>query len=290
MTVYDNLTAIPAGVATGRQSVFIGVVSAILMFLIFYVLTLSCGVLAKKGAIPISAGILAGVAPGDRLFFGRYPQNRPYEPEPVLWRVLNVKEGKAYMLAEELLDNRIFDKHTSEWKDSELRKWMNGEFLNKVFAPEEQARLVEIHGDKVLCPSKTEILKYTDEITEKRNGEEGEEYIVYPDRLAYPTELAVSRGAYADPETGTGLWWLRTSGQTINYEYDANDPNLFDDRIWQIFLTEHRDFSYQKQEEKTIFTKLIVGRKGEIEQKNPGFTGICVRPVIALTLPDAEPQ
>ena len=53
-----TLFAIPAGVATGRQSVFIGVVSAILMFLIFYVLTISCGVLAKKGVIPISAGIL----------------------------------------------------------------------------------------------------------------------------------------------------------------------------------------------------------------------------------------
>lgn len=53
-----TLFAIPAGVATGRQSVFIGVVSAILMFLVFYVLTISCGVMAKKGVIPIPAGIL----------------------------------------------------------------------------------------------------------------------------------------------------------------------------------------------------------------------------------------
>lgn len=57
--VVITLFAIPAGVATGRQSVFVGVVSAILMFLVFYVLTITCGVLAKKGAIPIWAGILA---------------------------------------------------------------------------------------------------------------------------------------------------------------------------------------------------------------------------------------
>ncbi len=56
--VVITLFAIPAGVATGRQSVFIGVVSAILMFLVFYVLTISCGVLAKKGVLPIWAGIL----------------------------------------------------------------------------------------------------------------------------------------------------------------------------------------------------------------------------------------
>ena len=53
-----TLFAIPAGVATGRQSVFVGVVSAILMFLVFYVLTITCGVMAKKGVIPIYAGIL----------------------------------------------------------------------------------------------------------------------------------------------------------------------------------------------------------------------------------------
>lgn len=57
--VVITLFAIPAGVATGRQSVFIGVVSAILMFLVFYVLTITCGVFAKKGLIPVWAGILA---------------------------------------------------------------------------------------------------------------------------------------------------------------------------------------------------------------------------------------
>ena len=56
--VVITLFAIPAGVATGRQSVFVGVVSAILMFLVFYVLTITCGVMAKKGVIPIYAGIL----------------------------------------------------------------------------------------------------------------------------------------------------------------------------------------------------------------------------------------
>lgn len=56
--VVITLFAIPAGVATGRQSVFVGVVSAILMFLVFYVLTITCGVFAKKGVIPVWAGIV----------------------------------------------------------------------------------------------------------------------------------------------------------------------------------------------------------------------------------------
>jgi lipopolysaccharide export LptBFGC system permease protein LptF len=54
-----TLFAIPAGVATGRQSVFVGVVSAIGMFFSFYALTLICGGLAKKDLIPVGVGVLA---------------------------------------------------------------------------------------------------------------------------------------------------------------------------------------------------------------------------------------
>ena len=44
-----TLFAIPAGVATGRQSVFKGIVSALVMFFLFYVLTVGCMVLSRIG-------------------------------------------------------------------------------------------------------------------------------------------------------------------------------------------------------------------------------------------------
>jgi len=47
-----TLFAIPAGVATGRQSVFKGVLIAIAMFFGFYATSLSCMVLAKNAIIP----------------------------------------------------------------------------------------------------------------------------------------------------------------------------------------------------------------------------------------------
>lgn len=52
------LFAVPAGVATGRQSVFVGVVTAILLFLAFYALNMLCNVMAKKGELPIYVGVL----------------------------------------------------------------------------------------------------------------------------------------------------------------------------------------------------------------------------------------
>lgn len=47
-----TLFAIPAGVATGRQSVFKGVIAAVAMFFAFYALAIGCMVLAKHGHVP----------------------------------------------------------------------------------------------------------------------------------------------------------------------------------------------------------------------------------------------
>ena len=51
-----TLFAIPAGVATGRQSVFKGVILAIAMFFGFYTASLGCMVLVKNGLMPVLLG------------------------------------------------------------------------------------------------------------------------------------------------------------------------------------------------------------------------------------------
>ena len=55
-----------AGVATGRQSVFKGIVGALLMFFSFYATTIGCLVLSRLGYLP---AILAAFLP-DVLFLG----------------------------------------------------------------------------------------------------------------------------------------------------------------------------------------------------------------------------
>lgn len=57
-----TLFAIPAGVATGRQSVFKGVVTALGMFFAFYALTIGCMVLANCALLPpLIAAILPDI-------------------------------------------------------------------------------------------------------------------------------------------------------------------------------------------------------------------------------------
>lgn len=71
--VIITLFSIPAGIATGRQSVFKGILSALVMFFAFYGLTIGLMILAKRGTMPpVAAAVLPDVvfaAVGGRLFW-----------------------------------------------------------------------------------------------------------------------------------------------------------------------------------------------------------------------------
>ena len=68
-----TLFAIPAGIATGRQSVFKGIISALALFFAFYALVIGCMALAKKAVLPptVAAALpyLVFTAVGIRMFW-----------------------------------------------------------------------------------------------------------------------------------------------------------------------------------------------------------------------------
>lgn len=47
-----------------------------------------------------------GITVGDHIMFGNYPQNNGNDPEPVEWRVLEIKDGKALVISEYLLSRK----------------------------------------------------------------------------------------------------------------------------------------------------------------------------------------
>jgi len=67
--VVITLFAIPAGVATGRQSVFRGVLMAIGLFFFFYAATYACLFFCKRGALPTELVMLAAWLP-NMVFLG----------------------------------------------------------------------------------------------------------------------------------------------------------------------------------------------------------------------------
>lgn len=86
---------------------------------------------------------------GDYLVFGRFDQdgNRYNELQPLDWQVLEVKDGKAWIISRYGLAVRIFHKAVPfpTWAESQMRRYLNGEFLDTTFTPEELACIEMTH-------------------------------------------------------------------------------------------------------------------------------------------------
>lgn len=191
-------------------------------FVCFFLLFLMCfstGAAAFAEAADASAAPLTIPTPkaGDVIEFGHYEQDNNLEngKEPIEWFVLEVKDGKAWLMTKYCIEVVIFypQRVPMYWGKSDLRAWMNGDFLQEAFSAEEQAliqtTIVENdnpHGmkgagadteDKVYLLSKSEVLRFFPEMA---------------DRVAYPTEYARAQGATLSSETGSCRWWTRTPG------------------------------------------------------------------------------
>lgn len=97
------------------------------------------------------------------IYFGRYPQSRCVEVnpsnktisigeemfllEPIKWRVLKKCENKALLFSEYILDTQIFNKDTNEYEISNIRNWLNNDFLDIAFTKEEQEEILRTHQE-----------------------------------------------------------------------------------------------------------------------------------------------
>lgn len=79
----------------------------------------------------------------DCIYFGEYKQD--ISKKPIEWRVLSVGGDEALLLADNGLDYKCFSNGvSSKWENSELRKWLNGQFYSEAFNAEECTAIKEV--------------------------------------------------------------------------------------------------------------------------------------------------
>ena len=131
--------------------------------------------------------------------FGSYPQTASGQVQPIEWQVLAKENNKMLVISRYGLETRRFDSSSDNWKNSEIRQWLNNEFYNKVFTDQEKKSVnlsnLSYFGtaDNVFLLGKEEAGKYFAD-DEKRKCE--------------PTEYAKKNGA--DVRNGYIWWWLRS--------------------------------------------------------------------------------
>ncbi|WP_044973327.1 DUF6273 domain-containing protein [Ruminococcus sp. HUN007] len=79
-----------------------------------------------------------------------------FEGKRIKWKVLRKDNASLYAITTESLCNRKFDRNSNNWSNSEIRKWLNGDFYNSSFTADEKEKIITVNNDNVTLLSKEE--------------------------------------------------------------------------------------------------------------------------------------
>lgn len=131
--------------------------------------------------------------PGTSYFLGEYEQAPIYEDEklvgwekkPIEWIPVDKKDGKYLLVTKDVIDYLPLGSEKSyvHWSQSELRRWLNNEFYERVFSEDEKTVLCEFTDEELGTTDKVFLLSVE------------ETHLLYGDGLyIFGTEYADHKG------------------------------------------------------------------------------------------------
>ncbi len=155
--------------------------------------------------------------------------------EPLLWQILDEREGKAWLLADRCIDSQAYREVVWEnsYVKSSIRAWLNREFIEAAFNERER----EAIGCEWIVNNMEDVDVMDGEIpgsdTHDRihllSVEEASERIPQGERQSTATDYARCQGIYVNPENGHSLWWLRSPYYSIDAWAQVVGTNAFFD-------------------------------------------------------------
>ena len=162
------------------------------------------------GAV-IPAAADDGLKVGQTVKMGTYEQDGKASngPEDIEWLVLDVSGSKALVISKYCLDAaRFHGKQTAvTWETCDLRKWLNGTFLEEAFTSAEKARILEteISTPKSAYGNRSGGNDTVDRVFCLSSDEANTYFSSDADRKGTLTK-------YAEGKTSYNWWWLRSPG------------------------------------------------------------------------------
>lgn len=159
----------------------------------------------------------------DTIYFGHYKQDGD-KKEPIKWRVLSVKGNDVFLISDTVIEWAQFNKSSrndSLWEKSDIRKWLNTEFMNKAFSKKEQKAIKTTtvnNSDDAVSGEKENNTKdkiFLLSLSELNNLEYGLKSAIYKNSYAGTenSEYVHSKACDINPDDYmfTSTWWLRTT-------------------------------------------------------------------------------
>lgn len=165
---------------------------------------------------------------GDTLTIGKWEQNNNTADgaEALTWRVIDMKEGKAVLLSQNVIDCQKFGSNAS-WKASSVRAWLNETFYPTAFEDSEKAfilkKINQTQTADLSATETTEDYAFVLSVDEARMISKNIDGIL----KSKATESALKKGIFYGDD-GSGYWWLRTPGNDSSHTaYVTTDGKIY---------------------------------------------------------------
>ena len=200
----------------------------------------------------------------DCVYLGGYGQNTTYNVEDIVWRVLSVDGNDAMLMTDKAISCIPYGSGGKVyWEGSQLREWLNDEFLNTAFKADEKVAMIKTDisgtggetgdGDYVYVLSQ-------EEASDGQYGFGSDHTQTDYSKYTKPTDYARVNGCYvysfdrSKQFYGNCYWWLRSQ-------------------------------SYQENAQDVVYSAAVVDYDGWIDESMLVYDGFCgVRPVIHVDL------
>lgn len=208
---------------------------------------------------------LTGLKAGDEFTFGSYVQNymKPGEAQPLKWRVLDVKDGKALVISKYVINDYSYnnkDGYTS-WAGCDLRVRLKDEFYENAFTdPEKKIILTTTLENADNSQYGTDGGADTQDKIFILSDDEARQYFSSDkDRQATATSMAYDKGCWLhDTASGKEVcaevdgpnkynpeytcdYWLRTPGADAGAaEYVSADGSIQTGGAWTFYLRDNK--------------------------------------------------
>lgn len=156
-----------------------------------------------------------------------------FKVEPIRWRILSEDGESAFILADGILANKAYDADSNNYYNSDIRAWLNGEFLNAAFGEVAQSLIetTEVNNsasstgnssNKYACGNtfdKVFLLSYREAINNSYGFSINSEAKDTARRMTV-SDYARSTGANMSGDDRyfcCGDWWLRSPVSTLDY-------------------------------------------------------------------------
>ncbi len=95
-----------------------------------------------------------------------------HEGKPIAWKILKTENDRMMLIAEKPVKNLSFHNTLENitWETSDLRQWLNGEFL-KEFSNDQKKQILTQNGDEIFLLSQDEYLLYADAAASAEDGD-----------------------------------------------------------------------------------------------------------------------